>query len=811
MDVLLHDLRHAIRALRRKPGFAAVAVITLALGIGAATTMFSVINGVVLRPLPYPNPDRLVMLWEHNPERGWSRQSVAPANFLDWRERVGAFADVTAHLDWGGLVLGDDAGEPAFVGSTWVFGNFFDVLGVRPALGRSFEVEESWAGGDMVVILSDALWRNRFAADSGIVGRTIRIDGAERVVVGIMPPGFAYPSPDVDVWLPIGWAPASRTAPWFRRAHFARAVARLRPGVSLETARHELGVVAQQLEREHPATNRAMGAGLTDLRTWIVGDAKRYLMVTFGAVAVLLLIACVNVANLFLARVTDRRHELVVRSALGASRLRLALLPLLESLTVAGLGGVLGIALGTWGTEVFLAVAIADVPRLEAIRIDLVVLGFAVLATAVTAVLFGTGPAVLGSSASSSAALSESGRAVSAGRRSVVLRRTLVAVESALAVLLIAGAGLMLRTLQQLGRVDPGFDPASTVAATVQLPTGKYRNGNQVLAFHQDLLSRLEALPGVEEAGSADGLPLQGSGWTSDFAIEGEPPFDQNVEFNRRVVTPGYFEALRVPLLRGRLFNEADGPEAPRVILINETLARLYFRGADPVGRRIAFARVPDADQTWYTVAGVVGAEKVEGLGSTREWPEIFLPTSQAPQWRVVVVVRSPLSAGAVVTGVRSVLRDVDPDLALAEVRTMQAVLGESVARERFVAALLGAFAALALGLAAIGIYGVISYLVVQREREIGIRVALGATQSAILRVVVGQGMAIVGIGLGVGMVAAIAVTRLMRSLLFGVTPTDPITFVAAVVLLGGTALLACYLPARRAASIAPTEALRHE
>jgi putative ABC transport system permease protein len=811
MTDLAPDLRYAVRALRRRPGFAVAAILTLALGIGASTTIFSVVRGALLRPLPYPEPDRLVALWETNADWGWEQANSAPANFLDWRERVTAFEDVTAHLGWGGVTLGDDVTEPEFIRSAWVFGNFFDVLGVPPALGRGFQVEESWDGRDLVAVVSHGLWLRRFAGDPGVIGRTIRVDGTNRLVVGVAAEGFGYPTADVDVWLPVGWQAANRTAVWFRRAHFVRPVARLRPGVTVEQAGTALAGVARELEREYPETNRGMGAGLTDLRQSIVGDATRYLLVAFGAVTLLLLIACVNVANLFLVRVADRRHELAIRAALGAPRRRLGGLLLLESLTIAMAGGALGIALGAWGTELFLAVAIPDVPRLSAVRMDPLVLGYAVVVTLATTLLFGAGPALLGADASATAALAESGRGTSAGKRAALLRRGLIVAESALAVLLVAGAGLMLRTLQELGRVDPGFDPTGVLTATLQLPGGTYQQGADVTAFQRELLAKLQSVPGVTAAGGTDGLPLEGTAWTSDLAIEGEPPLDRAPDFNRRVVTAGYFEALRVPVLAGRLFTDADDAAAPGVALINETLARRHFGDRDPIGRRIAFDQRPDADEPWYTVVGVVGAEKLDGLSSARDWPEVFLSASQTPRWRLSLVLRSALTPEQLVTALRATLRATDPQLALADVRTMGQVMGDSIARERFVAVLLGTFAALALLLAAVGVYGVVAYTVAQREREVGVRVALGASRGEIVRLVLRQGMGTVGIGLAAGLVMVIPTTRVMRGLLFGIEPTDPLTLAAVVTVLGATAALACYVPARHAARIPPMEALRHE
>jgi predicted permease len=807
----MSDLKYAIRQLTKRPGFTAAAVLTLALGIGAATTIFSVVHGVLLRPLPYPDQDRLVMLWEKNPELSWMHQTASPANMLDWRARSTTFQDITTYMDWeSGFTLGAAGANPEFVRGIYVFGNFFEVFGASAHLGRGFTEDESWRGADDVVVLTYDLWRRRFDADSGLVGGTIFLDGEARTVVGVMPPGFTYPRPETDLWVPIGWNPAAREEAWFRRAHMVRPVARLAPGVTLEQARSELETIAAQLEQEYPATNRSMGAGLTPLHEWIVGDTEGYLLLLLGAVGLLLLIGCLNIANLFLARVTERRHELAVRSALGAGRRHLARGLMIETVLIALLGGAAGVLLAGWGTQLFVSLAGSDLPRLTAVTIDVPVMLFALAITMVTALVFGTAPVALSRTVSGQASLAEGGRTGSESRGPVRFQRVLIGVEVALAALLVVGAGLMVRTLQELARVDPGFDAEHVLTATLQLPGASYRSAADRAQFHRELVEELSAAPGVTAAGTVEELPLRGTIWTSDLAIESRPPLERGAMFNRRAATPGYFDAMGVPIIQGRAFDHTDVADAPRVIVINLALAQAYFPSEDPIGRRIAFDREPDADEPWYTIVGVVGTERIDGLRGA-EWPEIFVSAYQVTPARLTMVVRSSVPPESQAGVVRSVVDRLDPDLAFVKMQTLQAVVSDALARERFLGVLFGTFAMLALTLAAVGIYGVMAYAVSRRQREMGIRLALGAGPALVVGLVVRQGMTVAVIGVVTGLVTAGFSSRLMRDLLFGITELDPVTYLGVAAFMGAVALTASYIPARRAARVDPMEALRNE
>ena len=611
---LLQDSRHALRTFARNPGFAAAAILVLALGVGANVSIFSVVDAVMLRPLPLPQPERLALLWEKNPERNWNHAQVAPANFLDWQEQMHSFEGMTAYSDNLATVALGGQGEPEAVPAVAVGGEFFSVLGVRPVVGRLFVSQETWRTEERIVALGERLWRRRYGADPGIVGKSVPVNGQSCVVVGVVPESLRFPFQEAEVWVPLRWDPAARDQVWFRRAHLVRVVGRLRSSTRLEQASAELEAVASRLEQKYPETNRLMGAGATSLQTWIVGPTRLPLLVLLGAVGLLLLIACANVANLTLARAAERGREMAVRTALGASRGRLVRQGLAESLLLAGIGAAAGLALGAWSTTALIRLAPPEVPRLGEVRVDGTLLLFTAGAAVLSAVVFGLVPALRGARPDPGQALKDETRGGTSGPGSVRLRSALVAAEVALALMLAAGAGLLVRSFAQLRQVEPGFDPRGVLTATVSLPGARYGESSQQAEFDERLLERLQALPGVEGAAMSQALPLTAPGWSSDFTVSGWRDGKHGTEVVHRQVSAGYFRTMRVPLLRGRLFETSDRFGQPWVVLINEALARQYFAGEDPVGKRVCFDAVPDEHSLWRTIVGVVGNERQQSL-----------------------------------------------------------------------------------------------------------------------------------------------------------------------------------------------------
>ncbi len=810
LDTLGQDLRYALRQLRTHPGYAALVAATLALGIGANTAMFSAVNAVVLRPLPFRDPGRLYALWEANPVKGWDRETAAPANMYDWKAGVSAFEDVAAYADFDDEKVLTGQGEPRVLNATDVTGNFFQVLGVQPRLGPGFRPEETWRGSEPVVLLSDATWRDRFGADPAIVGRTIRLDGVSHRVVGVMPAGFRYPNADVQAWLPMGWDPASRTKTFFRRAHWLRPIARLRAGATPAEARTQLGSVVGRLQKQYPETNRNMSAGMTSLHRFVVGDTRAPLLVLLGAVGLLLLLACANVANLLLVRASGRAREMAVRLALGAQGRRLVRLLMTESLLLSVVGGAAGILLGWWGTRALERLQPRGLLRVAHFGMDLRVLGFAAAITVVSGLFFGLAPALWARRADAAETLREGRHTGVPGRGARRTAGALVVAEVALALLLVTGAGLLVRSFWHLKNVDPGFDPRGVLSATVELPGSKYDTGTKATAFFEELVARARALPSVESAAATSQLPLIEQGYTSDFSIEGRDPGDYGSEVIHRRVTPGYFRTMRVPVLEGRTLTDADRMDGRMVAVINQALARKYFPNQDPVGQRIASDAHPDSTSVWRTIVGVVGSERQNGMARPPQI-EMLVPVAQDPTSKMSLLLRTAGDPTALVPAVRRVVHQLDPDLPLFRVRTMASVRDESLARQRYLMTLLLVFAGVALVLAVVGVYGVTAQAAHQRTREIGIRVALGARLRDVLVAVVGRSMALIGGGLLVGAGAALLATRAMTSLLFQVSPDDPPTYAVVAAVLAVAGLLASWLPARRAARVDPMTVLREE
>jgi putative ABC transport system permease protein len=812
VETFWQDLRYSARMLVKNPGFTLIAAITLALGIGANTAIFSVVNAVLLNPLPYREPDRLMQFWETNPLKNWTQVTVAPANLFDWQKQSQSFTEFAAYFGsdkkgpgLSGLEL-NTGGEPQRLQGLSVTGNIFSVLGADALVGRTLREEETWQGKSAVVVLSYGLWQRQFGGDPKIVGQKIALNGVNREVVGVMPPNFYFPSKEADFWLPVGWDRGQ--VGQLRSPHFLRVVARLKSGVTMEQARAEMKLIAAQLEAQYPATNTQMGVGLGPLKEWIVADVQLPLVVLLVTVALVLLIACVNVANLLLVRAAARAREIAIRSALGAGQWRIVRQLLTESLVLAVMGSVLGLILALWFKDTLVAFSSGDIPRLEEARLDWRVLGFTLAATLLTTLLTGLAPALQNARPRLAAILKDGGqKGASAQGRHV--RNALVIAEIALALVLVAGAGLMVRSFLRLQKVDPGFDPQNILTLRLTLPEARYKEDSQARAFFEQAEQRVRSLPGVTAVGSTARLPLKGYRWTGEMTIEGHSPEDYARDVRHEEMTPGYFRAIGLPLVQGRFFNESDQAKSQPVVIVNAALVRRYFPGEDPIGKRIKFSE-PTDEGAWQTIIGVVGDGKQDSLRAEVN-PEIYQSHLQRAQDNMTLVVRAVTDPQTLISAVREQISALDPNLPIYDIKTMQAVMDESVARERFIALLLMVFAALALTLAAIGIYGVMSYSVAQRTQEIGIRLALGAQRRDVLKLIISQGTTLTLIGISLGLAAALALTRFLSSLLFSVSATDPVTFVVIAVLLMVVALLACYLPARRATKVDPMVALRYE
>jgi putative ABC transport system permease protein len=804
MDHLRQDLTYAIRRLLKNPGFTGIAVITLALGIGANSAIFSVINAVLFQPLPFPEPHRLVGVYQV-----WkgTRNVISPSNFLDIRQQTRTLEDAAA-LDSTEFTL-TGGGDPLRLRGSEVSATFFDVLRVRPLLGRTFAPDENEPGKDKVVVLGHSLWQQRFGSRADAVGSSIVLDGHPRTIVGVMPPGFSYPA-EQQLWVPIEYTDDTRKA---RGAWYLSAIARLKAGVSPEQSASEVATLGKALEQAYPDENTDVGFTTFPLHEAIVGDLRPALLVLLGAVGFVLLIACANVANLLLARAVARETELAVRTALGAGRRRLVRQLLTESLVLGITGGLIGLLVAFWGSDLLVSLQPEGIPRLNEVRIDRQVVMFTMAISLVTGIIFGALPALQMTRGSLSASLKEGGRGNMAAAGSARLRGTLIVAEMALAVTLLAGAGLLIKSFGKLQAVDPGFRPQDTLSFELSLPSTQYEKDPQIIAFFERLTARIEALPGVTSVGGVMGLPLSGMRFNISFKVEGRPDAapGQQPAMEVRVATADYFRTLGVPLKRGRLFTEADTADAARVVVLSEAAAKKFFPNEDPLGKRIDMGWTrEDESRAGGEVVGIVG--DVKELGLDEEFPaEIYLPMRQWPVGRMAIVARTAVPPLTLAGEVKQAVQELDANLPVNEIRTVEAVVAESIAQPRFYMLLLGAFAAVALVLAAIGIFGVMSYTVSQRTREIGIRMALGAQGGSVVSMVVRQAMVLASAGLIVGLLAAVALSRTIATLLFDMSPTDPATFATVTGLLAGVAFLASYLPARRAASVDPIEALRAE
>lgn len=807
---LRQDLRFALRTLRRRPGFSVTVVVILALGIGSATAIFSAANAYFFRPLPFQDARRLVRIYEINPEFGWTDADAAPANALDWREQVQGFQDLAMYTGFSNQATLIRDGEPTLLNMTSVSGNFFQVLGVPAALGRTFRWEETWEGEDRIVILSHAAWQTYFGADPGVVGRSVDFVGGGARVVGVMPPGFAFPSSDIQIWTPMDWNPTDRSATWFRRAHWVYPVARLAPGVTVDEARAQLQVVVRRLQQQYPETNRVMGAGLMPLRSFLTREIRGPLRILMGSVALLLVLACINVANLQLIRASDRSREVSIRFALGARRGRVARQILTESLLLSVLGGGLGLWLGWMAVGLAQELSPMGIQGATGPALDHRVILFSLVAAVLSGTLSAIAPVLKSTSGSVGGGLKDEGRGRTGSRRGIRTRNALVAGEVALALILVMGAGLMIRSFLHLREVDPGFSTQGTLAVQFTLPSARYGSRDQVLAFYDRFIQGLEGRPEIQKAGIVGQLPLNGASWSSQFQAEDWPQERVGLEILHRRADRGYFEALGIPLIRGRFFEATDGPDDPLVVLVNEAFVREHFPDRDPIGVRIAYDRNATPESAWYEIVGIVGDQNQVHPGQAAR-AEVFENRNQDWGRSNWVVIRTGGEAAAAIPAVRNVLQEMDPLLALSDVRTLKDVWRGSMAREEFLLALMGLFGAVAFLLASVGVYGVTAEATRTRTREIGIRMALGARGGKVVGLMVRRGMAVVLVGLLAGLVGGLMGARALTDLLFQVGTGDPLTVGLALGTLAVSALLASWLPARKASRVDPMDTLTAE
>lgn len=809
MDTLLQDLRFGARMLWKNRGFTILTVTALALGIGFNTAIFSVVDTVLLRPLPYREPNRLVSIWERNLRAGIDRSEMSPANYLDLRAQNQVFEQVGAFIDQSITLTG--VAEPERLEGQNVSANTLSLLGVQPVVGRTFLPEEDQPGNHQVVVLSYGLWQRRFARDAGIIGQQITLDGQPFNVVGVMPSGFFFPQRESELWTPLAMEPEQASG---RGDHYLRVIARLKPGVSAEQAQAEAESIAARLAADFPRTNEGLGVFLNSLHADYVGNIRLALLILLGAVGLVLLIACANVANLLLARSTTRQREVAIRTALGARRGRIARQILTESLLLAGLGGLAGLLVAIWGVEFLLRLVPQTLSQVQGVSVDGRVLLFTLIVTVITGVICGLIPALQASRMQPGEALKDGGRGTQGGARGRRLLGALVVSEMALALVLLVGAGLLLRSFHRLSKIDPGFQTDNLLTLRTELPSTKYPGPEQRRAFYDEVLRRVKDLPGVESVGIISFIPLSFSGINFAFTVEGRTPVsDMKLPLAvYRVISPDYFSTMRIPILRGRSFDQHDTADAASVAVINRSLAEQFWPGEEAIGKRLKVGPA-DSPNAWATVIGVVGDVRQVGLLGEQTL-EMYSTYKQDRRGFVAprdLVIRTKSDPASIVAAVRKQVWAVDKDQPVSNVRTVDQVFANAVSRERFQTLLLGLFAALALVLAIVGLYGVMSYAVTQRTHEIGIRMALGAQRGEVLRLIIRQGMLLTLAGVGLGIAVALGVTRLIAGVLFGVTATDPATFVVVAGLLVAVASLASYIPARRATKVDPLVALRYE
>ena len=806
MHTLLKDIRYGLRGLIKHPGFTVIAVLTLALGIGANTAIFSVVNAVVLRPLPYREPDRLVMLLGTRDSN--QEQPASFADFNDFKSQTKSLEIAAVSPLWSLTLTGE--GEAEQIQGLYASADVLQLLGVVPEHGRVFLPEEDRTGATPVVILSHGLWQRRYGSDPALVGKTLNISGAQATVIGILPAGFQFLEPTAELWMPLQQNQFATSA---RNVRLLSMVGRLKPGVQPEQASAELSTIARQLALQYPDTNSNVGLRLVPLHQQTVSTVRPALQLLFGAVGLVLLIACANVVNLMLVRGTSRRKEMAVRAALGASRARLIRQLLTESITLSLFGGVGGVLLASWGVKALLAVNPFPLPRANDIGIDGAVLGFTLAASFITGLVFGLAPAWQALKLDLHTTLKEGGRSAAPESGQRRLSNLLVIAEMAMAMVLLIGAGLLIRSFVRLLEVKPGFVTDNILTMQITLPNASYGQAPKRAGFMQQLETNLKGLPEVVSVGFVTRLPLMSSlnNVTTFLAIEDRPvSVGERPEIDFRRASTGYFQAMGIPLLSGRLITEQDVANNNSVVVINEAMARRFWPGENPVGKRISTATSSGQQTQWTSIVGVVGSVRHLGL-DVEPRPEIYYHTSGVPPFGPVLVIRTTGDPLRLISGVRSKVRELDPNLPISRVSSMEQLVTQSVAQRRFGMFLLGLFAIFAVSLAGVGVYGVMSYSVSQRTQEIGVRMALGARTNDVLRLVVGHGMFLALVGVGIGLVGAFALTRLMTRLLFQVRPTDALTFVTVSLAVIAVALVACYVPARRATKVDPLVALRDE
>ncbi len=794
----MNDLKFAFRQLLKNPGFTAVAVLTLALGIGANTAIFSVVDGVLLKPLPYERPGQLVQVWEA-PGPG-KRNSASPGAFLDWKEHSTVFESLSLRQNTAMNLTGD--GEPERISGLAMSTSGLQIFRARPLLGRTFASDEDQPGKDKVAVLSHGFWQRRFGGETNVVGREIQLNDQSYTVIGVLPPRF-LPWDKAEFVIPKAIAPDEANQ---RSAHWLQVIGRLKPGVTVAQAQSEMNALAARLKPLYPAFKKDWGVTIVPMHEQITGNVKPTLLVLAGAVGFVLLIACANVANLLLAKASARQKEMAIRAALGASRWRVIRQLLVESVLLSLLGALLGLLLTFWSVGTLTSITAVSLPRAQDVGLDLRVLGFALLVSLVAGVAFGLVPALQPSRPDLNDMLKEGARTSGTGPRNRV-RSGLIVSEVALSLVLLIGAGLLLNSFVRLSNVPPGINPQNVLTMQVTLPDKKYPDAERRAAFFERTLERIENLPGVEAAGAVWTMPLAGYSPDTSFTVfgrPGQPATSYQTDFD--FCSPDYFRAIGIPLLKGRFFEQRDRADAPRVVIINEALAREHFPNEEPLGKRIQLGKI---DEQWE-IMGVIGNVRQRGLGESVR-PSVYRPLAFIWSGNGHLVVRTTGAPLGMAESVRKTILEVDPSQPVANVRTMEEVIAASVAQRRFILMLLGGFAGAALLLAGIGLYGVIAYAVSQRTREIGIRMALGATRSAVLALVLRQGMKLAGIGVLLGTAGGLGLTRVLTGFLYEVKPTDPATFVSVSLILTLVAVLACWLPARRAAKVDPMEALRYE
>ncbi len=815
LETLWQDVRFALRQLRKSPGFSAVAILTLAISIGANTAIFSVVYAVLLEPLPYANPNQLVSVFEANPQKGIPVDAFSYLNFVECRDYNRVFSEMAGYNSHDLTLTG--AGEPTTVHTVSVTGQLFSLLRARPLMGRVFLREDGKRGAAPVVILSENLWRSRFGTNPDLIGHSITLDQRSFMVVGIMPASFRFPldAASGDVWIPVVQDPlwsGFMSAP--AGVHWLITVGRLKPGISIKQAQANMDTMGARLAREFPGPNSGWRIRLEPLQKEFAGNMKSPLLVLLGAVGLVLLIACANIANLLLSRATSRAREIALRIALGAGRRRVIRQLLTDSVLLGLVGGLAGLLLACWGVRCITSLLPPSLPRAQEIHLNSWVLAFALALSAAASIIFGLAPALFATASSMPASLKEGAARTGEGGGASRARSLLAAAEIALAMVLLVAAGLLIRSFAALTAVYPGFNAQHVVTAEISLPRFQYSSPKQWTAFSNDSLARIQAEAGLRDSAVGIPLPISDPFVNFDFTIAGNPPLPPGIsqKAHYEAVSPSYFHVMEIPLLRGRFFRRQDSPTAPRVTIISESLARRYFPHQDPIGRRLMFGFIgfPPNVMATREIIGIVGDVRDAALHQDPS-PMMYVPFAQSPLWGEEVVVRTSLRTLAVAGSIRHAIREIDRNLPVTTVQTLPEALSASVAEPRFRMLLLGLFGAMALVLAAVGIFGVISYSVARRTHEIGIRMALGATPRSVLRLILAESGKLVLLGLAVGIPAALALTRFLATLLFAVRPADPLTFSGVAILLTGVALAASYIPARRAMRVDPMEALRYE